>query len=430
MHRLAILSLCLSLGCSSATEADLEPFQLENGLQVILKPLPSAPHVALVVLFDIGGDHDPSGQSGLAHAVEHLYVTAAAGTTPARTVREYALAHPHGWNAQTGDDYTVIASVFDVAELDDELKEAAERMQSLRVTDADLDREKPRILDELHNMYAGITKLAANNRARELVHPSAEGHRKGGVSDDVSKLTAADVQARWERYYKPNNARLVLAGDFDALYAKRKIQALFSQVEPGDSLPAALKRPEAVHAEPLKVATKAEQRSSRARVCLAYKAPSTSDGMFPAFLILVAKMQSRTAQLRSGPRDFPVQFMAIDDPSVLYVTSEVQDGETAEQTIERLDRFVLDVANEDVTRADRQLTLNAFTFFYETSELPAAAMAGNIYGVAFGLARRQQLGIEPAQMKESILNAPQDAIDRCRKQVFAVECRAAVVVSE
>lgn len=55
-----------------------EPYELDNGLTVILRPVPVANEVAVVVLFDLGGDHDPVGRSGRAHLLEHLYCTAAA----------------------------------------------------------------------------------------------------------------------------------------------------------------------------------------------------------------------------------------------------------------------------------------------------------------------------------------------------------------
>ena len=86
--------------------------RLHNGLQVILRPVDGARDVALVVLFALGEDHDPVGRAGRAHLIEHLYVVAAAGRTPARTADELMAAYPAGWNAQTGAGYTVVATVF------------------------------------------------------------------------------------------------------------------------------------------------------------------------------------------------------------------------------------------------------------------------------------------------------------------------------
>jgi hypothetical protein len=60
-------------------EPGSERFVLENGLTVILRPIKGSGSTALVVLYAIGNDHDPIGKSGLAHLLEHVYVTAAAG---------------------------------------------------------------------------------------------------------------------------------------------------------------------------------------------------------------------------------------------------------------------------------------------------------------------------------------------------------------
>ena len=66
----------------------------------------------------------------------------------------------------------MIATVFPKRELDHELGDAAARMVALRVTAADLDRERPRLLQEVANMFEGFPALAAMNNARELVRPT------------------------------------------------------------------------------------------------------------------------------------------------------------------------------------------------------------------------------------------------------------------
>src|SRR5206468_12690228 len=119
----------------------------------MVRPIRGTGDVALLVLYQIGGDHDPQGRSGLAHLVEHVYITAAAGAEPARTADAFFQRYRAGCNAQTGDRYTVFATVFPKDELEKELTEAAARMGELRIMAADLDREKRRLLDEVANMF-------------------------------------------------------------------------------------------------------------------------------------------------------------------------------------------------------------------------------------------------------------------------------------
>src|SRR5262245_58555396 len=180
--------------------------RLENGLTMLIRPDGGTKNVALVVLYSIGGDHDPEGQSGLAHLVEHVYVTAAAGDQPAQTADEFMQRYPDGWNAQTGDQFTVIAGVFPKERLDAELEEAAARMAELQITPELLTREKQRLIDEVTNMFDGAPQLVAYNRAREQLRPTAFGGRKGGLPDQVNNVTLDTVRDRVRRFYKPTNA--------------------------------------------------------------------------------------------------------------------------------------------------------------------------------------------------------------------------------
>ncbi|MGC8644050.1 MAG: M16 family metallopeptidase, partial [Isosphaeraceae bacterium] len=212
-------------------------FSLGNGLEVRLRPIQGARDVALLVLYKIGGDHDPEGRSGLAHLVEHLYVTAAAGASPARTAETFFQRYRSGWNAQTEDRYTVIATVFPGDDLEQELADAAARMGDLKITAADLEREKPRLLDEVSNMFGKIPALGAVNNACELIRPAPRGGRKGGQPGHVRAITLDEVRAQWKRYYKPRNAILVLAGAVNEAKARRAVAARFARLQPGDALP-------------------------------------------------------------------------------------------------------------------------------------------------------------------------------------------------
>ena len=120
--------------------------------------------MAVVVLYDVGELHDPPGKSGLGHLVEHIYVTAATPSTPQRTAQQFMENYRKEiaglvisqCNAQTGDDYTVLAGVVPPNRLEEEIKQAAQRMSQLKIEQSDLDREVPRMMEEIHNMFEGI----------------------------------------------------------------------------------------------------------------------------------------------------------------------------------------------------------------------------------------------------------------------------------
>jgi Sigma-70, region 4 len=138
-------------------ERGCERYQRDNGLTVVLRPVVGATRTDLIVVYSIGGDHEPDGQSGLSHLVEHVYFTAAAGDLRARTFDEVMQRYPSGGNGQTGDRYTVFSVVsFPQNDLDSEIREAAARMGSLRITGEDLGRERPRLLAEASFMFDGL----------------------------------------------------------------------------------------------------------------------------------------------------------------------------------------------------------------------------------------------------------------------------------
>ncbi len=229
----------LTILVSPILAAEPEHITFANGLNVYLDPSPMATQVAMIVVYDIGGDHDPKNKSGLAHLVEHMYVTSAAGKTAARTVEGYVQQYPMGWNAQTGSDYTVFAVVFDGARLDAELEDAAARMRDLRITQVEVDREKVRLLNEVGNMFDSVSILAAFNHARQFVRAAPSGQRHGGVPDQVKALTLAEVQNWWQDYYRPNNATMVISGKFDPAHARGLIDKHFKPLARGKKPPPA-----------------------------------------------------------------------------------------------------------------------------------------------------------------------------------------------
>src|SRR5262249_791898 len=219
-------------------------------------------------------------------------VTAAAGKEKARTIQEFMGRYPAGWNAQTGDRYTVIATVFDGKDLDKELQDAAWRMGALRVTDDDLRREKPRIDDELANMFGGLPRIGAMNQARELVRPAPLGGRKGGVIDQVQALKVEKVQDRWRRYYKPRNATLVLAGAIDPVAVKQAITTYFGPLPAGETAPKPEEPGQPKWGASKEVAIKPLPGQDDPMASLAFLAPSPTSEHYAPFLVLVARLQA------------------------------------------------------------------------------------------------------------------------------------------
>jgi zinc protease len=407
-------------------------YQLENGLTVLMRPIEGAKTISLIVLYSLGGDQDPKGQSGLAHLSEHIYVTAAAGDTPARTVYEFVQRYPNSWNAQTGDGYTVIATEFPAEKLADELADAAARMSDLRVTAADIQREMPRLRDEVRNMYAAIPMLASRNMCREMVRPTPAGGQRGGMPEQAERITAKQVQERWKRFYKPRNAIVALAGKIDVTAAREAIATRFAALPPGEPLPAARAADPPQLGKIQRKAVKPIQPGARSEVCFGYAAPEPTDPLFPAFLILVARLQNNAMMFQPGnpfAGDFPVTFAPLDDPGILYVRAVVKEGETPDDTIARLEQTVSKLIAPELQRHDAKGTNQTFSFVLGTANLPDAMLLQNTYGAAFRIGRRAQLGINASKLSKAIEAVGESELRRAARDYFAPDVRATAVVT-
>jgi zinc protease len=420
---------CLLSGEPNDTPSHSERFRLDNGLTVLIRPIKGAGNIALVVLYNIGGDYDPPGRSGLAHLVEHVYVTAAAGTGPARTVEEYVKKYPAGWNAQTGDRYTVLATRVPKANMEKELQDAAARMNDLRVTHADLAREKPRILDELANMFGRIPNIAATNQARELLRPTPRDGRRAGVPDQIKATTLQEVQQHWQRYYKPRNAILVVAGDVDVQTTRQAVEAHFAKLPIGEELPAPGEPGEPKFGVVRELAVESVVPGAGPEACLAYAAPKPKSELYAAYLVMATRLIANGGNLRAGVGRQPVSIPLLDDPAVIYVAAPAKPGESAKDTTVRLETFVEQALAAKLQKDEPARVQQLFGLFLGGVELPDAQLAMNPYAVAFALGRREQLGIDPAKLKKALEACTEEEFRRAARELFASDRHTAAFIN-
>ncbi len=443
------LSLVLSLfvSISSASANDIERFELANGLRVILQPIPSTDKIALVTLFDVGEDDDPAGKSGLGHFVEHVYVSASAGRFTQQSIDALIQRYGPSWNAQTGADYTIIANAFVKEKLDEELAEAAARMSDLTITQADIDRERPRILEELENMFGGMPRIAIANFAREAVRPTLNGGRRGGLPDHIKSIDLEAVRDHWKKFYKPINARLVLSGNFDVEETKNLIRKHFEKLPSGEKLPERPKReplatkdpattpptentatPEATPA-PCEVKThtiKPKVPGPKSFAAIAFPAPGPDSEHYAAFLVLVSRLWTRS---NNAGFECRVQYTPLDDPVYIAIVAPIDESTNATDVLAKLDSFMKDAIKPPLSPGETEMTKKNFAMFLGTSPIPSHIIAGNLYGAAFGHGRRDQMGIDPATLKTALEQCKDTDLNRFRDRTFA-DVQQLVVVTE
>jgi zinc protease len=393
-------------------------FELKNGLKLILRPVASAKQTALLVVYSIGNDYDPVGRSGLSHMVEHIYLTAAAGDAKARSVEEFARLYPDGANGQTGTRYTLFATVFPGKDLDQELRDAAARMSDLRIAADDLERERPRVLVELANMFTRVPELAAMNNARELVRPTPGSGRRGGADRHIYAISLDDVKNHWKQYYKPRNAIISIAGDLDSETARKAVESHFAKLPAGEKLPAPAEPGAPELSASKELTTKAMMDDSKPMAALAFAAPPPDSDLYAAFLVHASRLSAAAGRLAGDTQSFmpPIHFAPLDDPDVITVSAHTKPTESPKQALARLQSFIDQVTEAKLNSRELSAVRNEYAMFFEMSKMPDAMLAQNVYGVAFALSRCLQMGIDPSQIVKAIESVTDQDLRRVATQ--------------
>lgn len=401
--------------------------QLDNGLTVLLRPVSGAKQTAVVVLFDLGGDHDPPGKSGRAHLLEHLYCTAAAGDAPARTFAEIQQRYGTGYNQQTGVDYTVFAGVVKPAMLAEEVKDAAARMGALHITDADLKREVPRVLAELRNMYGGIPALAGLNHVRMGLHPIAQGGRHGGNAEHIKTIRLTDLQKLWREHYKPNNAVLVVAGALDDAKTRELVRKHFGPIPSGQAPPMPARHPEAETGATRRVKVKPVIPKASGVAAVGYAAPLPGSADYAPLLVVVSRLWAKSQGAFRPGQVPPLYYPPLDDPGTIALQASLPAGTDAAAVPDQLRQRLQAALTPKLTPQDKVAAVNAM-WLLGTADVPDALWARNVYGLAFSVGRQHQLKIDGKQLRAAILRVTDADLQRLDRSVFVPAKSVSVII--
>ncbi len=264
---------------------------LANGLQVITVPSSASPTVSVQVWYHVGSKDDPQGRSGFAHLFEHLMFKSTAHLKPEQFDR---MTEDVGGsnNAFTSNDVTGYTDLVPSNHLEVLLWAEAERMSNLNVVQDNFVSERAvveeeyrqRILASPYGRFANAIPQAAYQ-----VHP----YKRSSIGsiEDLEAATLADVVAFHATYYRPDNATLVVAGDFDPKQLDAWVDKYFTRV----ARPAT-KLPRVTVAEPAWTAdrsvTVTGPKVPLPAVALVWLAPPTTSDDAPALQVAAALLGS------------------------------------------------------------------------------------------------------------------------------------------
>jgi zinc protease len=240
---LGALSLAFAGASALPSSAEAMPrpaeFTLKNGLTVLVIEDHRAPVITQMLWYRVGAGDEQRGKSGLAHFLEHLMFKG----TKTMAVGEFSktIARNGGQdNAFTNWDYTGYFERIARDRLELVMKMEADRMVNLRLDDEKtVLSERDVIIEERRQRTDNNPGSRLGERMRAMLYPAAPyGTPVIGWLNEMEGLTPADAMAWYKKYYAPNNAILILAGDITPADAKPLVEKYYGPLKPSTTLTA------------------------------------------------------------------------------------------------------------------------------------------------------------------------------------------------
>src|SRR5690554_288560 len=211
-------------------------FSLDNGLKVIVREDHRAPVVVSQLWYKVGSSYEVPGNTGLAHALEHMMFKGSSKLGPgesSRILRELGAEE----NAFTSDDYTAYYQVIARDRLAVALEMEADRLAGLTLPEDEFIREIEVIKEERRMRTDDRPSGLAYERFKALAYPASGYHIPTiGWMHDLERMTIEDLRNWHQRWYAPNNATLVIVGDVEPTAVKALVQRYFAHI-PARPLP-------------------------------------------------------------------------------------------------------------------------------------------------------------------------------------------------
>jgi zinc protease len=277
---------------------------LDNGLKILVSPVHTAPLVSVWCWYRVGSRDEAAGLTGASHWVEHMNFK---GTRNIPRDQMKGLVERFGgmWNGYTWIDQTTYLETAGRDALDQLLFIEAERMANGLYEPEDCESERTVIISELQGgendpdqlLDQEVTAMAF--RAHPYRHPTI------GWLPDLRSMTRDDLYGHYRRYYIPNNATLVIAGDVDADDVLRRVERTLG------AIPSAAEPPRISIVEPPQIGERrviVERPGTTAYLKFAWHAPAATDSDFFPMLVLDAVLTgAKGMNLWSSFRGAPPQ---------------------------------------------------------------------------------------------------------------------------
>ena len=379
------LSASLMLGgIASAQKVAFEEYNLDNGLHVILHNDPSAPTIITSVMYHVGSKDEQPDRTGFAHFFEHLLFE---GTENIKRGEWMKIVTSNGGvnNANTTEDRTYYYEVFPSNNLELGLWMEAERMLHPVInqigvkTQNEVVKEEKRLRYD-NSPYGQLLPVVKKNMFKN--HPYRWTTIGSMEHLDAAKLE--EFQAFNKKFYIPNNAVLIVAGDFSNVQAKEWIQKYFGAIPKGTPV-----KRETFVEEPITQTIKASFEDSNIQIPMvvtAYRTPSmkTRDARVLDMIstILSDGKSSRLYKKIVDDKKMALQIGAFsynqEDYGTYIIYGLPQAPHTSEEITKEVDEEIVKLQTELISEKELQKLLNKYENQYVNNNSDVEGIADNL----------------------------------------------------
>jgi len=380
----SLVSLFAIAFYATAQEVEFEEYDLDNGLHVILHQDKSAPVVTTSVMYHVGGKDREDGRTGFAHFFEHLLFE---GTENIGKGKWFEIVSSNGGsnNANTSNDRTYYYENFPSNNLKLGLWMESERMLHPIIGQDGVDTQNEVVKEELRMRYDNSPYGQVINAVSKNVfskHPYKDPNV--GYMEDLDAATLQEFEDYFEKYYVPNNAVLVVAGDIEIETTKKMIQDYFGPIPRGEEIDRDFPKEEPITEE---INTEFFDKNIQIPALInAYRTPGFADrdayvlNMISSYLSdgKSSKLYKKLVEDQKQALQIGAFNVAQEDYGT-YLVFGLPLGETPLDTLSaEIEEEVAKVRDELISERDYEKLQNQFESSYVNSNSSVSGIAGSL----------------------------------------------------
>ena len=367
----AALVLVLSAASTAVLRAqeirfNAVPYRLENGLKVLAVEDHTVPAISYYTFFRVGSRNERPGRTGISHLFEHMMFNGAKKYGPGEFDRQIESRGGFS-NAFTAEDLTGYHESFPSDALEVVIDMEADRMAALRLGEESLTSEREIVKEERRVSVDNDVEGSMDELLRAtayLAHPYQ--WPVVGWMADLDAITVADCEAYFRTHYAPNNAVIVVVGDFKPERLIALINKAYGAIPTQPPAAPVVNDEPPQQGERRAVLKKAAQLPA---IELAYHVPATSSAEVYALdllqIILGSGDSSRLRRRLVHEQELATRVSADNewrvDPSTFVIYAEARPGVTAEALEAALHAEIERAAREGVTESELRKAKNIRT---------------------------------------------------------------------